>query len=142
MSTADKLRYVQEKEAYDEKKRKEEVAEGDEEIKQNQKCKDGKRVRESSSKNQDKNGYKRPKHELVFNVSDEKEVRLKDIIGHDQISWPSDSEELAAYSPPGSNNGRVRSMIGSVQPRQEIAQNDAENGNQSHNHEIVVPKFG
>lgn len=99
-STEDKKRYIREKEEFDEKKRKEEEeAGGNEENKYNQKGKD-KRGRQSGSNNYDQNGYKRPKHESVFNVEDEKEIRLKDIIGSEQISYPSDSEELAAYSPP------------------------------------------
>lgn len=100
-SKEDKMRYIREKEVYDEKKRKEEEEAGEnEENKYNTNRKDNKRKRGSSSKNNEINGYKRPKHESVFNIEDEREVRLEDIIGRDQISWPSDSEELAPYSPP------------------------------------------
>ena len=34
-----------------------------------------------------------------FDYSNEPEIRLKDVIGEDQISFGSDSEELAEYSP-------------------------------------------
>lgn len=100
-SKQDKMRYIQEKEAYDERKRKEEEEAGNnEENKYASNRKDNKRNRGSSSKNYDRNGYKRPKNESFFNIEDEREVRLEDIIGRDQISWPSDSEDLAPYSPP------------------------------------------
>ena len=84
-SNQDKLRYVREKEAYDERKRKEEEDAGEEENKYNSNNRPRK-GRQSSSKNQEKNGNKRPRHDPVFNVSDEKEVRLKDLLGHDQVS--------------------------------------------------------
>ena len=87
-------------------KRKEEEAAANEENKYNNNRKDNKRTRVPGQGGYDKNGHKRSKHEIIFNVADEKEVRLKDIIPPDQLSWPSDSEELADYSPPNSVDGK------------------------------------
>lgn len=110
-SNLDKQRYVQEKQVYDEQKQKEDEEAGDEEEKLVQAKKDNKRIKTTPTRGYDKNGIKRPKQETVFNVADEKEIRLKDIIGIDYWSFPSDSEELAAYSPPGSVDGRARLMM-------------------------------
>jgi len=87
-------------------KRKEEEEAGIEENKFTNNRKDNKRTRTPGKGNYDNNGYKRKKQEPIFNVADEKEVRLKDIIPADQISWPSDSEELAEWSPPCSEDGK------------------------------------
>lgn len=100
-STQDKQRYMREKQLYDEKKKKEEEAAGNEE----DKCNNNKRPRGSSHSGYDKNGIKRQKHESIFNVADEKEVRLKDLIT-EELSFASDSEELADWSPPGSADGQ------------------------------------
>ena len=74
-STQDKQRYLREKEIYDERKRKEQEEAGNEEDKVN-----NKRPRGSAHSGYDKNGIKRQKHEVLFNVADEKEVRLKDLL--------------------------------------------------------------
>lgn len=101
-SNADKQRYVREKEAYDEQKRKEEEEAGNEENKYTNNRKDNKRTRTPGHGSYDKNGHKRSKHEIIFNVADEKEVRLRDIVPPDTWSFPSDSDELADWSPPNS----------------------------------------
>ena len=100
LSKQDKLRYLREKEAYDEQKRKEEEEAGDEEDKYNDNNRPVDRGNKSSSRNYEKNGHKRTKREITFDPKDEKEIRLKDIVGADQLSFGSDSEELAAWSPP------------------------------------------
>lgn len=100
-STQDKQRYVREKEIYDERKRKEEEEKGKEEEKYN----NNKRARTAGPSGYDKNGIKRQKYEVLFNVADEKEVRLKDLLEED-LSFGSDSEELANWSPPGSAEGQ------------------------------------
>jgi hypothetical protein len=110
-SNADKKRYVLDKQEYDERKKKEEGVDNEE---VNHAKKENKRVKTTPTRGYDKTGIKRPKQETAFNVGDEKEVRLKDIIGLDQASFPSDSEELAAYSPPGSADGRNRLMINTM----------------------------
>lgn len=125
-SNEDKKRYIREKEEYDERKRKEEEeAGGNEENKYNQN-RNNKRGRGAASNNYDQNGYKRPKHEAVFNVEDEREIRLKDIIGIDQISYPSDSEELAAYSPPplSIDGSRLRPKESIEQPKRTSQKDD------------------
>jgi hypothetical protein len=113
-SNLDKQRYVVDKKEFDERKQKEEEGVGNEEDKVNHAKKENKRVKTTPTRGYDKAGIKRPKQETAFSVADEKEVRLKDIIGLDQASFPSDSEELAAYSPPGSADGRARLMINAV----------------------------
>lgn len=85
-SNLDKQRYNREKEAYDEKKRKEEEAVANEENKYGHGRKDNKRNKHPGQGGYERNGYKRSRHEIVFNVADEKEVRLKDIIPPDQLS--------------------------------------------------------
>ncbi len=100
-STIDKQRYMREKQLYDEKKKKEEEAAGNEEDKNN----NNKRLRGAGHAGYDKNGIKRQKHEVLFNVADEKEVRLKDLLRED-LSFASDSEDLADWSPPGSTDGQ------------------------------------
>jgi hypothetical protein len=99
-STQDKQRYLREKSIYDETKKKEEERDRKEE----EKC-NNKRPKSSTPSGYDKNGIKRPKNELTFNVADEKEVRLKDLL-KDDLSFASDSEELAEWSPPGSVEGQ------------------------------------
>lgn len=135
-SKEDKLRYIREKEIYDEKKRKEEEEAGeDEENKYNPNKKENKRNRGSSSKNYERNGYKRPKQENVFNIEDEREVRLIDIIGRDQISWPSDSEELAPYSPPELSENGVRPKTSETLTQVKRALIKEENNNHGENEE-------
>jgi hypothetical protein len=109
-SNADKRRYVIDKQEYDERKKKEE----EEGVDNEEDKKGNKRVKTTPTRGYDKTVVKRPKQETAFTVGDEKEVRLKDIIGLDQASFPSDSEELAAYSPPGSADGRNRLMINTM----------------------------
>lgn len=135
-SKEDKMRYVREKEAYDEKRRNEEEKEGEkEENKYNAIRKDNKRNRGSSSKNYDRNGYKRAKHECVFNIEDEREVRLEDIIGRDQISWPSDSEELAPYSPPELSTNGTRPRVSDTLSQVKRVLLKEENNNHGENEE-------
>jgi hypothetical protein len=86
-SKQDKLRYIQEKEVFDEKKRKEE-----EDAQEENKY--------PSTSHYDRNGQRRSRPDTPYNAEDEKEIRLVDIIGIDQISYPSDPDELAPYSPP------------------------------------------
>lgn len=100
-STQDKQRYIREKALYDERKKKEEEEAGNEE----DKCNNNKRPKGSAHSGYDKNGIKRAKHEITFDVKDEKEVRLKDLLNED-LSFASDSEELAEWSPPGSAEGQ------------------------------------
>lgn len=134
-SNEDKQRYIREKEAYDERKRKEEQdAGGNEESKHNQNKATGKRARQSGSRNNEQNGYKRPKHESVFNVEEEKEVRLKDIIGADQISFVSDSEDLAPYSPPPLSHDGINASS-QAQTGQARRESQREENNQPQNEE-------
>lgn len=133
-SNEDKKRYIREKEEYDERKRKEEEeAGGNEENKFNAHNKN-KRGKGPGSNNYDGGTHKRCKPDTVFNIEDEKEVRLKDIIGSEQISYPSDSEDLAAYSPPplSIDGSRLRTQEQVEQPKRTSQKDD---NNQAQNEE-------
>ena len=112
-SKQDKLRYIREKEIYDEQKRKEEEeAEGDEEEKVAKKKVERKRGRNPNDRSNDQNGHKKQRYEYSSQLFEEREVRLKDIIGSDKLSIPSDSDELAPYSPPDlSTDGIIRPKV-------------------------------
>lgn len=49
--------------------------------------------------NKKQNPHKKQKITEDFNAVEEEEVRLKDAIGHDQVSFDSESFLYAAYSP-------------------------------------------
>lgn len=49
--------------------------------------------------NKKPNSNKRQKYDEGFNAAEEEEVRLKDAIGSDQVSFDSESFLYAAYSP-------------------------------------------
>lgn len=82
-SKQDKLRYIHEKEAYDERKRKEEEEAGGEENKYAQNKGNFIKITQVGARGQDRNGQKRPKYDSQFNPEDEVEVRLIDILGED-----------------------------------------------------------
>lgn len=118
-SKQDKLRYVQEKQVYEENRAKKE-----EEEDKLRGCKN-KRGKKSSNKGPyDQNGNNKPTSYSNFDPENEPEVRLADIIGIDQISFPSNSEDLADYSPPRSYDGNpmsqgkqlMRSNIDAIRP--------------------------
>lgn len=139
-SKEDKLRYLREKEAYDEQKRKEEEEAGDEENKYNDNGNEFQIGRRSNSKTVDRNGHKRHRREITFDPKTEKMIRLKDIIGEDQFSCPSDSAELAEWSPPSSSKGEPRErqmetvkQDREVDPKQENDRNMEEE--EKHRHE-------
>lgn len=100
LSKADKLRYIREKEAYEERVAKA-AEDAKEEAKNNHHDNNDQRKRDPKVKSQnDHNKNKRQKTEDTNSPSNEKEVRLKDVLGSDQVSFASESEYLAAYSPP------------------------------------------
>lgn len=105
-SKEDKERYVREKGVYDENKAKQAL----EEEKNNKDWKLKRGKKELSKGIHDQNGYPKSGYGYEFNCLEEKEVRLIDVLGDDEISFASDSEMLAAYSPPASYDGS-RSLL-------------------------------
>ena len=99
-SREDKLRYVREKAEYDKQQKLEEEKEV---------ANPRKRQRSKlESESRHRNGHKRPKHDSIYPIIEEKEVRLRDLLGSEQADFPSDSEELAAWSPPSISSSEVR----------------------------------
>jgi len=97
-SKADKLRYVQEKQVYEEKRAKKE----EEEEKYNEQ--QNKRAKKASNKAMyDHNGNIRSSSTIDMSYINETQVRLKDVLGDDAVSFPSDDEYFAPYSPPDSD---------------------------------------
>ena len=94
------MRYVREKEVCDRKRKLEEEKDANNR-------KRGRPKHESSHRN-GPNGHKRAKHDYHYPIIEEQEVRLKDLLGSDQVDFPSDSEELAPWSPPSINSSEVR----------------------------------
>jgi hypothetical protein len=103
-SKEDKERYVREKAVYEEV-----LKEREESIRRKEK----KKKYPTSTSNKYKNGGKRQKIDHEYPHFEEKEVRLAEIIGEDQIDFPSDSEVLAPYSPPDnlSNDGSKSKLV-------------------------------
>ena len=98
LSKADKQRYIREKEAYEVRLAKA-AEDAKEETKGNHKN-DNKFSSRRKDQPNDYNQNKRQKTEETYSPRNEKEVRLKDVLGSDQVSFASESEYLAAYSPP------------------------------------------
>ena len=101
LSKADKQRYIHEKEAYEVRLAK--AAEDAKEETKNNHKNDNKftsRRKDQKDHPNDYNQNKRQKTEETYSPRNEKEVRLKDVLGSDQVSFASESEYLAAYSPP------------------------------------------
>ena len=104
-SKVDKLRYTREKEAYEIRMAKA-AEDGKEEIKlgkHNNDKNNGSRKGEHTNKNKNQNEHsknKKQKTEEAYSPRNEKEIRLKDVLGSDQVSFASESEYLQAYSPP------------------------------------------
>lgn len=117
MSKQDKERYVREKNVYDENKAKQ--AQEEEKFNKDWKQRRGKKASDKGVI--DASGNFRPGYEQVFRVEEEREVRLADVLGEDQISFPSDSEMLAPYSPPASYDGN-RSLF--MEKNQEVKHED------------------
>jgi len=106
-SREDKLRYIREKEVYEENRHKKE----EEEEKNNKGCKQKRGKKSEGKAIHDNNGYASKHYGFEINPFEEREVRLADIIGADQVSYPSDSELLAPYSPPASVDGSKASFV-------------------------------
>lgn len=106
-SKEDKQRYVREKAAYEEQQK-----EREDEMRR----RGNKRNHRTSSSNKYKNGGKRMKIDHDYPHFEEKEVRLVDILGADQISFGSNSEALAPYSPPDYISNDESKQKAAVQP--------------------------
>jgi len=102
LSKTDKQRYLREKESYEIRVTKA-AEDAKEEIKWgNNNDNHGSRKGKYGAKN-NQNEHTRSKGQKTdesFSPRNEKEIRLKDVLGSDQVSFASESEYLHAYSPP------------------------------------------
>lgn len=128
-SNQDKQRYNREIEEYKERKRKEEEKDRQEESKGSRKRRPSKDL-----------PYPKSKHKRTddkFDCKNEKVMRLKDLIGADQVSFNSESDDLAAWSPPTTPGERIRKRENNpeTQIRSSAIEQNNKNGGVKEEHE-------
>jgi hypothetical protein len=77
----------------------------------------------------DVNGHRRTDPGYEFDFLNEHEVTLVEALGRDQVSIPSDSELLASYSPPRSEDGTRQLAPDTVREVRNADDNEMRNTN-------------